>query len=214
MRTATPDQWLDLAERIEEATGPDREKACPRCGALFAKGAMPPSQWSRKIYCSPQCGSAHFNENNRHSAASALALLFRQAEVTSNGCVIPRRKTDASGYVVARADGRLIKAHRLSYLINKGETPPGMVVMHTCDVRNCINPSHLVIGTNTDNTRDRDEKKRQARGERQGRAKLTEAAVREIRLSPASDTKLALQYGVGPTTINNIRTGKRWAHVE
>lgn len=50
---------------------------------------------------------------------------------------------------------RVIKAHRFSWELENGRAiPPGMHVMHSCDVRLCVNPAHLSIGTHTDNVRD------------------------------------------------------------
>lgn len=45
-------------------------------------------------------------------------------------------------------------AHRLAYVTYKGPIPAGLVVRHTCDVTCCVNPDHLVLGTNKDNTAD------------------------------------------------------------
>lgn len=51
-------------------------------------------------------------------------------------------------------DGIWENAHRVSYRINKGDIPDNLVVRHKCDVRNCVNPNHLEIGTMKDNTQD------------------------------------------------------------
>ena len=50
-------------------------------------------------------------------------------------------------------NGRMM-AHRLSYEMHKGPIPDGYVVMHTCDNRCCVNPFHLVTGTQRDNIMD------------------------------------------------------------
>ncbi len=46
------------------------------------------------------------------------------------------------------------RAHIASYQIHKGAVPDGLFVCHTCDVRKCINPDHLWLGTNKDNQLD------------------------------------------------------------
>lgn len=55
---------------------------------------------------------------------------------------------------------RVETPHRISYVIHHGPIPAGMVVMHTCDNPECSNPDHLVLGTQADNIRDRDQKGR------------------------------------------------------
>jgi hypothetical protein len=56
-----------------------------------------------------------------------------------------------------------MQAHRLSWLVNVGEIPEGMHVLHKCDNRPCCNPKHLFLGTNLDNIKDRVSKNRSNR---------------------------------------------------
>ena len=44
--------------------------------------------------------------------------------------------------------------HRLAWEEVNGPIPPGLSVLHHCDVRLCCNPDHLFVGTNADNNRD------------------------------------------------------------
>ena len=46
-------------------------------------------------------------------------------------------------------------AHRLSWIIHFGPIPPNMLVLHNCHNRSCSNPQHLHLGTDIDNTRDK-----------------------------------------------------------
>ena len=61
-------------------------------------------------------------------------------------------------YAQLKVKGKLIGAHRLSYIVNKGEITEGMCVLHNCpngnDNPRCINPDHLFLGTLQDNTND------------------------------------------------------------
>jgi hypothetical protein len=60
-------------------------------------------------------------------------------------------------------------AHRCSYELANGPIPEGMFVLHTCDVRACVNPDHLYLGTQKRNMQDMIERGRAATGDRNGK---------------------------------------------
>lgn len=112
--------------------------------------------------------------------------------------------------------GRMTKAHRVAWALENGSIPDGLCVLHQCDNRACVNPGHLFLGTQADNQRDMIQKgrSRKARGERHGRARLTESDVQEIRGLLGDGMTLravAARFGVSVTTIHDLKTGKTWA---
>lgn len=100
-----------------------------------------------------------------------------------------------------------------------GPIPSGMDACHRCDVRACINPQHLFLGTRAENLADMRRKGRanDARGERHSKAKLTEQDVRQIRAALSggeSTTLLAEKYGVTKMSIQDIKQNRHWKHVK
>jgi len=109
---------------------------------------------------------------------------------------------------------KMLLAHRLSWGLENGPIPKGKCVLHLYDNPRCVNPAHLFLGTQADNLHDMAKKGRSRRGERHGRAKLTEQDVHEIRQMLKGgifQRVIAEKYGVTRATIGAINTGKSWA---
>lgn len=128
-------------------------------------------------------------------------------------CVIWAGKTTPEGYGYYTEGGKTVYAHRVALAEVIGPIPPGMWALHRCDTPQCVNPDHLFAGSPGDNTRDRDNKGRQARGERSGNATLTEADVIAIHDSQGTQESVARVYGVNRATVSNIRNEKTWRHL-
>jgi hypothetical protein len=116
------------------------------------------------------------------------------------------------GFIWVDGETKYRGAHRVSYQIAHGAIPDGMLICHSCDTPMCVNPSHLFAGTPMDNNRDMIQKGRNkpTRGERNGMAKLTWAAVAEIRASGDKSSALALRYGVSQRTVRDVRNNAKW----
>ena len=104
-------------------------------------------------------------------------------------------------------------AHRVSWMLHRGEIPQGMCVCHSCDTPSCVNPDHLFLGTYKDNERDKRNKGRQIVGEKHYAHKLTEDDVRNIREDLRTQTVIAAEYGVRQCLISAIKRRKTWRHI-
>lgn len=131
----------------------------------------------------------------------------------TTGCWIwPGRATNA-GYCQLTVEKKSVLAHRLSYLTFVGPIATGMCVCHKCDVRACVRPDHLFLGTYQDNHHDMIHKGRNSRGEARPDAKLTEEAVKAIRVDTRIIKEIAEAYGVCMSVVGNVKTRKTWKHV-
>jgi hypothetical protein len=120
------------------------------------------------------------------------------------------------GYGVMRSGPRTFLVHRVAHEALIGPIPPGLLVLHRCDVPRCFNPRHLFAGTQQDNMVDMMQKGRIGGrvkcGVGNNLSKLTDAAVRDIRASTASLASLGRKYGV---TYQAVAYAKRvgWKHL-
>lgn len=115
-----------------------------------------------------------------------------------------------------RTKSRMELAHRVSWELANGlPIPNGRIVRHVCDNPACVNPDHLILGTDLDNAQDKVVRGRGASvvGVMNPRAKISETEVREIRQSEMSKQDLASMYGVSVAAIHAILTRRNWAHV-
>lgn len=106
------------------------------------------------------------------------------------------------------------KAHRMAWEFTYGEIPKGQCVCHTCDVRNCVNPSHLFLGTTAENNYDMLAKGRgvNPKGEAHGMSRLSVLEVCEIKAlaKPGNYSSLARDFGVSVQQISRIANGQQW----
>jgi len=152
----------------------------------------------------------------------------RTVEFPGDGCHIWIGHRDQYGYGRVWLDGKMRGAHRVAYEAAYGTIPElpdadarGACVLHRCDDPACVNPNHLFVGSHLDNMRDMDTKGRRRStsrpGERNPAARLTLAAVRDIRVRRAAGatmTSLAREYGLTKGGVAHVVKRRAWRDVQ
>lgn len=167
------------------------------------------------------CGCLRDELRARKSARAQIHVV--EAEVATRdrtGCWLWAHSRSAKGYGLTSRNRRsTLVTHVVLEFDGKPRPPaPGNQALHACDTPSCYNPDHLRWGTPLENSRDMVERKRTSdrRGEKSGKAKLTDSVVREIRrrvASGESQTAVALALGIPLGSIGGIVHRHRWAHV-
>lgn len=116
-------------------------------------------------------------------------------------------------YGSASIDGKNARAHIVSYEMHVGPIPKGLILRHKCDQPFCVNPDHLVPGTQKENMQDKIDRGRNIVGSKCSQAKLDEEKVADILKSKSSGRYLASKYGVSEGVISMVRSRKIWRHV-
>jgi|ERR1051326_4475122 hypothetical protein len=149
---------------------------------------------------------------------------WKSYTVAENGCWIWNKRLSARGYgrVKMAGAGKTTHAHRVAFILTKGEIPNGMRACHKCDNPPCINPDHIFLGTAWDNTQDMLRKGRHwvHCGESHGMSKLTAESVKRARIAYATNHSLALvkqlanKFNVHVRVLQKAIKGDTWKHVE
>jgi hypothetical protein len=130
-------------------------------------------------------------------------------EVDEHGCWIwtGHRNPNGYGMISTTREQGPMWAHRAAYWVLVGEIPEGAHVLHKCDVPACINPDHLYLGDQAQNSRDAVERERFNK-------KLNWAKVREIRAlldeGVLSKRAIGRLFGVSGVMIGYIARGEQW----
>lgn len=152
-------------------------------------------------------------EEGAHDEDAGMCVMERKLRdhtvACETTCHLWTGYTQPNGYGYVNAAGRSIAAHRLALALTGIAVPKGKDVCHRCDVRNCVNPDHLYVGTRKENMADCSDRGRHNKplGEAHWRAKLSRSDVENIRNLRAKGTKvvtIAKAFGVTHPTISRI----------
>lgn len=145
--------------------------------------------------------------------------------VTETGCWIWTGGFGRKNYGRFRVGGKkVVSSHRFSYALHKGPIPDGLCVCHKCDTPQCVNPDHLFVATNEENTADRVRKGRTVSGRsgaknppkhaRHHQAKLSQSDVDEIRRLASegrmTQREIAALFGISQANVSTIKCGVSW----
>ncbi len=190
------------------------EITCNFCQSAFL---VLPSRARRK-FCSRICASKGSNRVRWPLPMPIEERIIKNSEKQPSGCIVWTGFKNKKGYgqiSVHPREKHSALAHRASYQAFVGSpVPEYMRVCHRCDNPSCVNPVHLFLGTDADNSADMVAKGRSQRGERSGAAKLTEKQVLEIRSRRADhQPTIAQEFGVTQQTISDIIQRRSWKHI-
>ena len=150
-----------------------------------------------------------------------------------NQCWLWLGSKDTDGYgwfslsqnMTVNQEGKSISAHRYSLMLklqNKN-LDSSVFARHSCDTRSCVNPHHLIEGSAKDNSNDMVERNRQAKGQQNSQAKMTEDVAKKILEEYSADKqsgrlygsleRLAKKYDQKKQSIYKLTSGKTWKHL-
>ena len=179
------------------------KKQCPVCLRAFTPN------YAGRVCCSDQCA--------KRKLGTFLQRFWNRVSAVQSGCWEWVGKIERGGYARVRLENsrERVLVHRLSWEMKNGPIPEGMLILHKCDNRKCVNPDHLYVGTYQNNTDDMLERGRanKARGERHGRAKLTDdqfhQLVSDYNAGGVTQKQLASKYGLHPIYVNKLLRGHK-----
>jgi hypothetical protein len=145
-------------------------------------------------------------------------IAARFSHITEDGCIILHGQCGSDGRPQIGADYTKIRVARLIVACREGlNMRHEWDTRHTCNVRACVNPDHLLSGTRQENALDRYEQGTAPVGERAPHVKLTAEQVWQVldlvHAGQVTLTDIAHQFGCSLTTISKIKHGLTWRHI-
>jgi hypothetical protein len=150
----------------------------------------------------------------RFRPADEMARLLLKVSRSPDGCWLWMDALDKDGYgKFQAAGGTTERAHRASWRLHGGQAADGLLCLHRCDNRACVNPEHLFLGTQRDNIQDMISKGRRG-NPNAGIDAGVAAQIKAALLSGRRGVDVAADFGVSRATVYQIKSGKTWKCVE
>lgn len=140
------------------------KKTCERCEGAFWSV---PSQFKYTRFCAKDCRHLPWEERLWENVVPGA---------NPDDCWTFKLVANSEGYPYLKKDGKEERVSRLMWELHNGPIPEEFVIRHTCDNTKCINPDHLLVGTQSQNIQDCVKRKRHV-----GNRTLTLEQVEEIR---------------------------------
>ena len=133
---------------------------------------------------------------------------WRKVKRTADGCWEWQACRHKAGYGSFGIRGKSRLANRVAYALANDEDPGTRAVLHTCDNRLCVRPSHLYLGDRAQNARDMVARGRAKCGHRKTPLVLSDEQVQDIRDSKLSASRLAIEYNMSTMQAWRIKNGR------
>lgn len=129
---------------------------------------------------------------------------------TKAPCLLSFNSRNNSGYATSTRKNVTKGDHVWAYIDNYGEVPYGQCVLHTCDKPHCIEPSHLFLGTRSDNMRDMHGKKR---GKNQKLSEEDVLAIRQMYKDGCTYEQIAWDFDIKWRHAWDVVNRRIWKHI-
>jgi hypothetical protein len=158
-----------------------------------------------------QSGKLDWSDEKRAAIFRRFWAKVNRAD--AKACWLWKGQRGTHGYGMFGLGRQVVRAHRFAWMASRGPIPAGQEVCHRCDVKLCVNPAHLFVGSHRANHLDAVCKGRKRAW---GVQKLNAVQVIDIRARAAAGTlqrSLAADFGVSEGTVSQIVNRRTWAHL-
>lgn len=196
---------------------------CFRCSKEFIYNIFA----NKGKYCSKECSKRPVrqkkflweNATPEEGIERIKKSLYSNIKKNENGCWEWTGNLYPNGYAKMgiTINGSRLLGHRASWIIHNGAIPSDKLILHRCDIRQCVAPEHLFLGSQSENSRDMHAKRRGMLGDTHVNSKINAIQAREIKIllrdKQLSHGQIAEKYNVSRANISQINLGKNWKHI-